>query len=277
MKPLEAYRKIYADMVVRSAGSSDPRLIAAFAAVERERYLGPPPWSIHGGPFGGSTTTDDARLLYQDVLVTLAADRGINNGQPSLHAQCIAACAPQPGETVVHVGAGTGYYTAILATLVGAGGRVLAYEIEPDLAECASVNLRHLPQVSVIAASATRVVLPGCDVIYVSAGASDLPPSWLDALKVGGRLVLPLTPDGGYGLMLVVKRLGDDRYAAEAIARVAFIACIGARDEATSRALREALEHRSLESVRSLRRHTPPDATVWCAGKGWWLSTADPP
>ena len=44
-------------------------------------------------------------------------------------------------ERVVHIGAGTGYYTAILAELTRKNGTVLAYEIERDLAERAETNL----------------------------------------------------------------------------------------------------------------------------------------
>lgn len=52
------------------------------------------------------------------MLVSLDADKGINNGEPFLHAMWIGKVAPKPGETVTHVGAGTGYYTALLAQLV---------------------------------------------------------------------------------------------------------------------------------------------------------------
>ena len=76
--------------------------------------------------------------------------------------------------------------------------------------------------------------------------------------------------------MLLVTHLGDRRYAAALISRVAFIPCIGARDDAASAALTRALETQSLKSVKSLRRGTPPDEFAWCVGSGWWLSTAEP-
>jgi protein-L-isoaspartate(D-aspartate) O-methyltransferase len=274
MTSIASTRRFYAEFVVRSAGSHDDRLIGAFASVPREHYLGPPPWPIFAGSGYVATVDDDPRSVYQDVLVGLATDRKINNGQPSLHARCLAAAGPQPGETVVHVGAGTGYYTAILAALVSPGGQVTAYEVEADLAARAAHNLDGIDDVTVRAASATEAGLPACDVIYVNAGATHPPAAWLDALKIGGRLVLPLTPNEGFGVMLKITRTGAQTYAASALVRVAFIPCIGARDDVASASLSAALERQSLKEVRSLRRGTHPDETVWCAGPGWWLSTA---
>jgi len=270
-----AFRNFYAQFIVRSSGSSDHRLIAAFSAVPREDYLGPGPWPVFVGSGYIETISNDPRLLYQDVLVGLATDRGINNGQPSLHARCMAAAAPAPGETVVHIGAGTGYYTAVLATLVNTTGRVYAYEIEADLAERAVHNLRGFHHVEVTATSGATAELPRCDVIYVNAGATHPPSAWLDALNVGGRLIFPLTPNEGFGVMLLVTRKAEDSFAASALMRVAFIPCIGARDEATSASLTTALEKQSLKSVRSLRRGTKPDHTAWCTGSDWWLSSLE--
>lgn len=275
MPSLQDHRDFYANFVVRGAGASDERLIAAFASVEREHYVGAGPWRIFVGSGYLPTVCADPCLLYQDVLVGLASDRGINNGQPSLHARCLAACAPRDGESVLHVGAGTGYYTAILAALVGATGSVVAYEIEADLAARARHNLGHLATVRVEQASATVGTLPQADVIYVNAGATHPMPAWLDALNLGGRLLFPLTPNEGHGCMLLVTRRGPAAYEAAVVTRAAFIPCVGARDDAASAALAAALETRSLKTVRSLRRGTQPDHTAWCVGKGWWLSTAE--
>jgi protein-L-isoaspartate(D-aspartate) O-methyltransferase len=276
LKSIQDHRDFYANFVVRSSGSSNQRLIAAFASVERERFVGEGPWPIFVGSGYIPTVSDDPRLLYQDVLVGLATDRGINNGQPSLHARCLAACNPCDAESVVHIGAGTGYYSAILASMVGTTGRVLAYEIEPDLALRARANLAQCPNVEVVGASAAEATLPAADLIYVNAGATHPLAAWLDALNIGGRLVFPLTPNEGFGCMLMVTRRGVASYGASVITRVAFIPCIGARDDAASNALAAALETQSLKSVKSLRRGTQPDDTAWCVGAGWWLSTAQP-
>ena len=276
MNTIQDYRAFYANLIVRGTGSSNERLVAAFSSVEREHYVGKGPWNVPVIAGHIPTISDDPRLLYQDILVSLATDRGINNGQPSLHANCLDACSPVEGEFVVHVGAGTGYYTAILAALVGPTGNVVAFEIQADLADCARENLKHLPNVTVLSDSAAEAHLPNADVIYVNAGATHPLPSWLDALNVGGRLILPLTPNDELGCMLLVTRATPTDYAASVVARVAFIPCVGARDDFTSKALAAALETQSIKSVRSLHRGTNPDSTAWCVGTGWWPSTAAP-
>lgn len=274
MNSIQEHRAFYANYIVRSEGSQNEALVAAFSSIARERFMGKGPWPIFIGSGYLPTISNDPRLLYQDVLVGLAPERGINNGQPSLHARCLTACAPGSGESILHIGAGTGYYTAILASLVGPAGSVLAYEIEPDLAARARDNLRDWTQVTVVNASATDAALPRADVVYVNAGATHPPDAWIDALNIGGRLVFPLTPDEGAGCMLMITRRSHAGYAADALMRVTFIPCVGARDDASSMALSIALETRSLKAIRSLQRHTPPDDSAWCAGPGWWLSTA---
>jgi len=268
-------RRAYAQQLVRDLGRGHARLYDAFANTPRERFLGLPPWPLLTGGFMRHWT-DDPRELYQDVLIGLDVELGINNGQPSLHARCLAECDPRPGETALHVGAGTGYYSAILAHLVSPNGSVIAYEIEGHLAARAAANLASLPLVRVRATSGAEPPLPECDVIYVNAGATHPVAAWLDAMRIGARLMFPLTADDGAGCMLLVTRRSARGYAARAHMRVAFIACIGARDAQQSYALRHAFASRSEHTIRSLRRDDEPDASVWCAGPGWWLSSDEP-
>jgi protein-L-isoaspartate(D-aspartate) O-methyltransferase len=273
---IQSHRAHYASSIAANAGGANERLVAAFASVRREHFVGPGPWTIDGGGGYIQTASADLRLLYQDIVVALATDRGIHNGRPSLHAECMQACQPAPDETVVHIGTGTGYYTAILASMIGAHGAVVGFEIEPDIAERARRNLAHLSNVSVMTGSATESALPNADVIYVSAGATHPLPAWLDALQPGGRLIFPLTPDAGLGCMLLVRRVAMDSFAASCLSTVAFIPCIGARDRANSTAVADAMNSGTLASARSLHRTGRPDHTVCCEGLGWWLSTAEP-
>ncbi len=202
MERLEAQRCFFADLITASAGAGKNEVLRdAFAATPRERFVGPGPWKLFAGGKFLETPSDDPAFLYQDVVVALAPERGINNGQPVLHAINLAALDVKRGETVLHVGAGTGYYTAVLARLTGETGAVLAYEIEHDLATRAIQNLSDLSNVTVEERSASEAPLPVCDAIYVNAGATAPLKVWLDALRVNGRLLFPLTPaDGPRGM-----------------------------------------------------------------------------
>jgi len=267
-------RKAYAARIARLAGVSDPRIEAAYAAVPREDYAGPPPWHVSGGGFGAARENDVA-ALYDDVLIAIDARRGINNGQPSLHAICIEALALKDGDTVLQVGAGAGYYTAILAHLVGPAGKVFAYEIEPDIAERARKNLAQFPQVEVFARSGVGEDLPKADAIYVNAAASHPVRAWLDALKAGGRLLFPLQAAHSTGAMLLITRPKEEAsvWPAKLLSGVVFIACEGAQDAEIGRRLDEAFRQGGAYRVRSLRFGAPPAEGVWLQGDGWALTT----
>ena len=269
-----AHRQFFSELVTANVPSPQPALVEAFRTTPREAFLGPGPWYVFTGSKSVSIPTDDPAFVYQDVVIRLKGD--VNNGQPSLHAMCLGALKVQPGETALHLGAGHGYYTAILAQLVGPHGRVHAYEIDLELAARATRNLTAFPQVTVHAASAVGVDLPKADVIYVNAGASDVPLNWLDALNENGRLLFPLEPPSSPGAMLLVTRAGDRSYSARFLVPAIFIPCVGAQDEVNAARLGEALRRGDAREVKSLRLATPPDETAWHVGKGWWLSTAPP-
>jgi protein-L-isoaspartate(D-aspartate) O-methyltransferase len=274
------HRKFYARYVTLRGGAADPRIEAAFAAVKRENFLGPGPWWLPGGPDAtgaarpGYFLTPDAdpAYIYQDILVALAPEKRINNGEPSLHARCLEALAVQDDETVLHVGAGTGYYSAILGRLAG---RVLAYEVEPALAARAAQNLLDVANVELRARSGIGDHLPPADVIYVNAGITQPEPSWLAALRPGGRLLFPLQPADRFGGMLLITRPATgDIWPARFVCRAGFIACDGVQDVANREALTKAFVGDRWQRVRALRLNSEPDATCWVAGKDWWLATA---
>jgi protein-L-isoaspartate(D-aspartate) O-methyltransferase len=273
---IDAHRIFFARLIASRAGvAADGALAAAFRSTLRERFVGGPPWRILTRHGFVEPPSDDPAFLYQDVVVWLGAD-GLNNGEPSLHASCIAALHPQKGDRIVHVGAGTGYYTTILAKLAGERGVVDAYEIEPGLARRAAENLAALPQVRLHARSGTAGPLPECDVLYVSAGATAPLAVWLDALKAGGRLLFPLTGEDGTGAMLLIARSDGDAWTARFLFQVQFVECVGARDAVESERAAEAFRRGGWNNVKSLYRNDAPGESCWLAGNGWWLSTEAP-
>lgn len=271
----EKLRSFFASLVCAASKTRDPRIEQAFAAVKREIFVGPGPWSIGvGGHDYVRTPDDDPAFIYQNTLVALDPSRGLNIGMPQWHALWLDSIALKEGETVLQVGVGTGYYTAIIAHLVGVSGCVHGYEIDAGLAARASENLKDLPQVDVQPRSGIATDLPKVDAIYVCAGITQPSWTWLDALRPGGRLLFPLQPEGGFGGMLLLQRPDHGlRWPAKFVSRAAFIACIGQQDADAGRRLAQAFSS-DWERVRSFRMDDATDDSCWFAGDDWWLSTA---
>jgi protein-L-isoaspartate(D-aspartate) O-methyltransferase len=255
-----ALRRAYADAIVASAGARLPGLVDAFAVVPRERFLGPPPWRVLSPDAGippRLASEAQVALLYDDVLVAIDPARHLNNGQPSAHALWIDAAAPRAGDSVFHVGCGTGYYSAILAELVGGAGEVLAVDVDGGLVERARANLTAWPQVRVDVGDGSRP--HGLhDVIYVSAGATHARPEWLTALAPGGRLVLPLTVhvpalsgEHGVGFVLWAKKT-DQRWPARAVSSVGIFDCQGVRDPGAEAELRKLAAPEAFAKIHAL-------------------------
>jgi protein-L-isoaspartate(D-aspartate) O-methyltransferase len=225
-------------------------------------------------------TTEDAdpRHVYHDVLIALDEARGINNGQPSLWALLFDELDIGANDAVLHLGCGTGYYTAIAAQLTGPASKITAVEIDADLAERARVALKPWPQVTVSNVDGARAKFDAVDVIIASAGATHPLSSWLDALNPCGRLMFPMTTTReGPGAMLLVVRQGDEAFAARFIHRVGFIPFQGARNQGASQRLAAALRRDWGAGVRSLRRDQHPKTeTCWLHAKNWCLSRALP-
>lgn len=276
-------RRFYARFVTARAGARDPRVEEAFAAVPREAFVGPAPWLLSVFPPGGlrpayvETPDDDPAFLYADVLVGLDPSHGVNNGEPSLHARCLDALALRPGETVLHVGAGTGYYTALLARLVAPGGAVQAYEIDPDLASRATANLAKMPGTVVHARSGIGDDLPTADAIYVNAALGAPSWTWLHALRPGGRLLFPLQAGRSLGGMLLITKpaAGGQAWPARFVSRAVFICCqapMAREDEA----LAAAFAGGGWERVASFRLDDRIAEGTWYRGDGWSLSLNAP-
>src|ERR1700752_2175096 len=126
---LSIVRSTYAKQILAAARLNDERLCAAFGEPRREDFLGPGPWPVFRGLREYVMTPDaDPVYLYTDDLIGILPQQRINNGQPSLHAHLIHNAAPAVSDRIVHIGTGTGYYTAIFAHLAGPSGRVTGVE-----------------------------------------------------------------------------------------------------------------------------------------------------
>jgi len=279
---LAILRRAYARQVAFLGNTSNPALERAYADVPREAYLGPGPWPIFRAPGYRPTPDADPAWLYSDILVGIVPERGLNNGQPSAHAMWIAAAAPSAGEHVVHVGAGVGYYSAIMVNMVGSTGAMTAIEYDPQLAARALANLAHAPNVRVVQGDGSVTPFGPADVVYVNAGASRPAAAWLDGLKEGGRLILPLTTARNFagplefsrpsGAVFCITRRGDD-YDAAFVSPIAVFPCEGMRDEASEQVPAAGFDKGGYRDVKRLRRTDDVlDEECWVKASGWSLT-----
>jgi protein-L-isoaspartate(D-aspartate) O-methyltransferase len=278
---LSTVRRNYAKQIMIASGVEDSRIEAALAKLPREKFLDPGPWPIMHPSTGYCVTQDNNPIqLYEDVLVGMDCYKGLNNGQPSFVTFLISLGRLHEGETAVHIGAGQGYYTAIIAELVGDSGSVTAIEYEKELAKRAKTNLSGYSQVRVIRGDGTTIPLEPSDVIYVNAGAVGPVNTWLDAMKDGGRLILPLTTSPKSkeshamtrGAIFLIERSGND-FEAHWKSETAIYPCLGARDQASEAALANAFDKGGWETVTRLYRTEGIAAErSWLRGPGWTLA-----
>lgn len=164
---------------LRAGGISDERVLGAMAEVPREEFV---PEAVRDRAY-----TDGA----------LPIGHGQTISQPWVVAAICAGLRLRGGERVLEVGSGSGYSTAVLASLVRPGGSVLGFELVPELAERASQVLGRLgyDEVEVEAGDGGLDDAPRSaqwDAIAVHAAAPAVPRPLARALKPGGRLVAPI-------------------------------------------------------------------------------------
>jgi protein-L-isoaspartate(D-aspartate) O-methyltransferase len=272
MTPLEKPRRAYAEELARITDIADRRIVEAFARVPREQFLAAGPWFLLGERGYKRTRDADPRRLYQDVVVAIDPLREINNGEPSLHMRLLGALAVEPGDRILHVGCGTGYYTAILAELAGPEGRVIAVEYLPEFATLMKENLAAYKSISIICGDGTAYDPGPVEAIYVNAGVTEPAPVWLDRLAEGGRLLLMLTARDQWGRVLKIVRRREG-FAARFLGPCGFIPCVSARSAETEAALHAALLAGGWEEVRSLRRAAHDrDENCWLHADRYCLS-----
>jgi len=257
---LEQFRRFYSEELRIVAGLESPDLVSAFARVPRERYLRAPPWKFSSGTSvkqSSYRTTSSVCDIYHDVFVALKSDKFLNNGQPSMIARLIAALKLSPGKRVFHCGCGTGYYTAIMAEVVGSKGSVVAAEIDSTLAEIAVTNLINYDQVKVLNRDGADVDPAPCDAILINAGVTHPHPAWLDCLSEGGVLVLPLSVGRKLSVndaMVLGITRRRNQYAAEPLSIMTIYSSQSMRDPMLQSMLNDSFESHAMLRLKSVRK-----------------------
>jgi protein-L-isoaspartate(D-aspartate) O-methyltransferase len=278
---LDLRRQCFADEIAALANLRTPGLVEALATVPRERFLPAGPWLVRTeADFGGPprvTRDADPQHVYHNLAVAIDPSRQLFNGQPSLVAMLIDALGLAPGARVVHLGCGTGYYTALIARTVGARGRVTAIDVDGGLAAQARANLASMPWVAVHQGDGTAALEPA-DALLVNAGVTHPLAGWLEALRPGGRLIMPLTTSGipgmganiGKGVVVLIAREAD-AMTARVVTFVAIYSALSIRDRTAEARVGEALKRMPFPRLTAFRRdpHERSEecwlhADTWC-------------
>ena len=175
---------------LKQQGISEPAVLAALAKVPREAFV------------------DDAlkRRAYENNALPIGHAQTIS--QPLVVAHMTQALTrARKLDRVLEIGTGSGYQTAVLAELVGT---VFTVERIKPLSELARTRLSGLGYRNIHFgyADGMRGWLPYApyEGILVTAGASLIPPALVEQLGPGGRLIIPVGPQGRQSLKLVERR-----------------------------------------------------------------------
>lgn len=129
-------------------------------------------------------------LAFVDTEIPLSATAAMLS--PKVEARILQAADVQPTDTILEIGTGSGYMTALLAHL---GQHVTTLEIDPNLAKTAEANLAtsHIHNVDIILGDGENGYVTeqvtAYDVIVITGSMITLPDVFLSQLKVGGRLI----------------------------------------------------------------------------------------
>ena len=176
---------------LRRRGIRDERVLEAIASVPRERFV----------------PERYRRRAYADSALPIGHGQTIS--QPWIVAAICEALALRGSERVLEVGTGSGYSAAVLALLAG---EVITIERVPELAGAARDLLAELEignvEVVVGDGSAGLPDRAPFEAIAVHATAPSPPPTLIEQLAVGGRLVIPIATDAA-DMLTAYLRLGD--------------------------------------------------------------------
>jgi protein-L-isoaspartate(D-aspartate) O-methyltransferase len=281
--PIEV-KKRYVEEIQATAKIAADALVDAFASVPREDFVGSGPWTVLSRPAPGQMLPQISAVtepvdLYHDVAVFLDRSKTLTNGNPSTLVPWLNALELVEGKSVFHLGCGTGYYTAIIAEVVGPSGSVTAAEVEPSLATQARKSLARYPQVQVVEGDGGVVALGESDAILINAGVTHPAEQWLESMSIGGTLVVPITievgvPNVGKRIALCVSRQTSGYKARFLPIPVMIYSCTTTRNAEIASSFAQKFASGTFASVRSLRREPRlAQPSCWLHSAGFCLST----
>ena len=195
---------------LRGRGIRDTAVLRAMLTVPREIFVAPT-YRPHA---------------YEDGPLPIPHKQTIS--QPYVVAYMLSLLQLRPEDTVLEVGAGSGYAAAVLSRIVRA---VYAIERYEELVHYAQKRLDYLgyDNVTLIHGDGTKGYLPGApyEAIVVAAGGPAVPETLQEQLAVNGRLIIPIGRDRRQQNLVLVTRLSETEFEQKTKGPVAFVPLIG--------------------------------------------------
>lgn len=166
---LEQTRSNMIEQQIRPWNVLDPRILELLKKVKREQFV----------------PSSSQALALMDIEIPLG--HGASMWTPMLEARVLQSLNLKSSDTVLEVGSGSGYLTALLARL---SAKVTSVELVPELHALASKNLaaHHIGNVALVQGDAAQGWPGQFDVIVLTGSVPVLPQAFQDSLKPGGRL-----------------------------------------------------------------------------------------
>jgi protein-L-isoaspartate(D-aspartate) O-methyltransferase len=206
----EAEREAMVERQLLRRGITEAHILDAFREVPREAFV----------------AEDQAHLAYGDHPLPIEARQTIS--QPYIVALTIQAAGIKPGDTVLEVGAGSGYAAAIISRIAR---KVVGIERQHDLVEIARERLKRLgyDNVEIVEGDGTK----GCpehapfDAIVAAASGSHVPKAFIEQLAASGRIVMPVGDPGWVQKLVRATKGPDGALIEEDLGAVRFVPLIG--------------------------------------------------
>jgi protein-L-isoaspartate(D-aspartate) O-methyltransferase len=198
------------DVQIARRGVRDRYVLDAMRRVPREAFVEP----------------GFEEFAYEDGPLPIGEGQTIS--QPYIVALMIESAEIKPGESVLEVGAGSGYAAAVMSQIAD---RVCAIERHPSLVESARQRFEKLgyDNIHLRTGDGTKGWPEAApfDAVLVAAGGPEVPQPLKEQLAVGGRLVIPVGEDTHDQRLLKITRRNESQYDEEDLGAVRFVPLIG--------------------------------------------------
>jgi protein-L-isoaspartate(D-aspartate) O-methyltransferase len=191
-------------------GVRDPLVLEAMRRVPREAFVAP----------------GFEEFAYEDGPLPIGEGQTIS--QPYIVALMIEAAEVKPGDSILEIGAGSGYAAAVMGQIAD---QVYAIERHPSLGTSARQRFEHLgyDNIDLRVGDGTRGWPEAApfDAILVAAGGPEVPPALKEQLAIGGRLIIPVGGQERHQTLVKLARKSDADFEEENLGAVAFVPLIG--------------------------------------------------